>query len=230
MSLVWCWTERTAARPSLCRKPRGTGGLYKCPKRDGVVEAPPSRVSGRRRLFFNLSEHLQISRLPIRRREGNLPEYGKWFEEFQRNEKAFRAVARSAGDACDGAFTRAFIDDFDFGVGIKRALANHHCAMDIDGDSMGSHFDNFPFLHQFQCNRHHDDDALAAASFFPGQERCPAAQLILAMGAAGHRSSPQNPISGLISSIPNSQPSSPRSLRQPITPALAWLLTRFITE
>src|SRR5258706_6420703 len=201
-----------------------------CSKKDGVVEAPPSRVSGRRRLFFNLSKHLQIGRLPIRRRESNLPKYGKWFEEFEGNEKAFRAVARSASHACDGAFARAFIDDFDFGVGIKRALANHHCAMDIDGDSMGSYFDNFPFLHQFQCNRHHDDDALAAASFFPGQERCPPVQLILAMGAVGHSSIPQNPISGLINSIPNSQPSAPWCPRHTITPGLAWLLTRLITE
>jgi len=48
---------------------------------------------------------------------------GNGFDEFQRNEKAFGAMARSAGNARGGSFARAFIDDFDFGVGIKRALA-----------------------------------------------------------------------------------------------------------
>ena len=84
------------------------------------------RVSGERRRLAahhhipeaRRGDGLTVVWLPVRRREGNLPEHWKGLVEFQWSQESLGAVARRSRDARAGALTCTLVGNFDFGIDV----------------------------------------------------------------------------------------------------------------
>ena len=171
-----------------------------------------------------------VGSFPVVWRERDLPEIGRRRGEFDWKQVALGALPGCAHDACFGSLPCSLVPDLHRCARSENARRQNHGSMDVHCDCVHRNLDGLVAFGSLESKRNANNHSVASAPFFGVHNGGSIRSVRRLDSRLDHRSSPQNPICGLMSSIPNSQPSARSTPHQTTLAGLDVLLTRFVSS